>query len=194
MKNLVTSLLFGKDALLSGLIAIGIVSLIALGCTCGKNFDLANVGKTDTNKQASTTSDSSSSDDSDIADVPGKSELDSLVSETTTDFAAAITTEDFSSVYSKASSDLQSSVTEAEMKEKFSPFFSKKKQVIPILAKTLIAEPEFSPEPYIRTEQGNSILVAHGRYNTKPHPVRFEYEYVRRGGDWKLLVLKVFID
>jgi hypothetical protein len=193
MKNLIKKFLFGKDPILSGVFAIGIVSLIALGCTCGKNFDLANVGKTDSSNSSST-SDSSSSDQGEDTDLPDKRLLKALVAETTADFAAAITTEDFSSIYSKSSSDLQSSVTESEMKEKFSPFFGKKKQVIPILAKTLIAEPEFSPEPYIRTEQGNSILVAHGQYKVKPNSVRFEYEYVRRGGEWKLLVLKVFIN
>ncbi|HEV8593656.1 MAG TPA: hypothetical protein VGQ55_16235 [Pyrinomonadaceae bacterium] len=189
MKNLITSLLFGKDSLLSGLIAIGIVSLIVLGCTCGKNFDLANVGKTDTSNSSSTSD--SSSDDSEDTDLPDKRLLKALVAETTADFAAAISTEDFTSMHDKASSDFQSSYSADQMKDEFREFLKNKKVILPILAKTIALEPEYSPDPYIRTEQGLSILVVNGKYKTKPVPMNFEYEYVKRNGSFKLLKLVI---
>jgi len=47
MKHTIVAILFGKDTKFSGIIAFSVVAMIALGCTCGKNFDLANLGKTD---------------------------------------------------------------------------------------------------------------------------------------------------
>jgi len=35
--------------------------------------------------------------------------------------------------------------------------------------------------------------VVDGKYTTKPLPMKVHYEYVKRGGQWKLLILKVFI-
>ena len=36
-----------------------------------------------------------------------------------------------------------------------------------------------------------SILMADGKFNTKPLPVTFEYEYVKRDGKWKMLKLVI---
>ena len=63
--------------------------------------------------------------------------------------------------------------------------------MLPILSKATGMDPEFSPSPSLRTEKGLSILVANGKYDTKPVPMRFEYEYVKRGGQWKMLKLIV---
>jgi hypothetical protein len=77
------------------------------------------------------------------------------------------------------------------MKDTFKPFIQKKKQVLPILAKAVGIDPEYSPDPSIRTESGLSILVTEGKFATKPIPLTFEYEYVKRGGQWKLLKLVI---
>ncbi len=52
-------------------------------------------------------------------------------------------------------------------------------------------EPELSPDPYVRTENDLDILVVKGKYATKPVPMTFEYEYVKRNDEWKLLKLIV---
>jgi hypothetical protein len=188
MKSLIPKLLFGTDNRLSGVLALGIVALIAIGCTCGgKDLDLANLGK-----NANSPAANSSTDDSDTADgVPSKDLLDALVAETTADFNYAINLNDFSKMYEKASSDFKNTYTEAEFQNTFKDFVAKKRVIAPILAKAVAMDPEFSPEPSIRTEQGLDILVVNGKYATKPVPVTFEYEYVKRGGDWKLLKLIV---
>jgi hypothetical protein len=183
MKTLVSKVLFGRDNL-SGIIALCLIALIALGCTCGKNLDLSNLGK-----NANSASTSASSDDAD--GVPSKDYLDSIIAETTADFNYAITLNDFSKMYEKASTDFKHTYTEEQFKNSFKDFVSKKKVIAPILAKAVTLEPELSPEPSIRTEQGLDILVVKGKYATKPVPVTFEYEYVKRNDEWKLLKLIV---
>ena len=172
--------------MVSGLLALAIVATVALGCTCGKNFDLANIAK---NANISSTSDDN--DSSDTSEMPDDQLLKALVKETTADFALAISTEDFSKIYEKSSSDFQSTYTEQEMKDTFKPFIAKKKQVLPILAKSIALDPEYSSDPHIRTESGLSILVTDGKFNTKPLPLTFEYEYVKRDGKWKMLKLVI---
>jgi hypothetical protein len=191
MKNLATSLFLGKDARSSGLIALLIIGLIALGCTCNKEFgDLGK--KEDTNKASNTKSTTTETDDdTDTAGIPSESRLQSMVKETTADFARAIDANDFSEIYSKASSDFQSTYSEEEMKNVFKTFVEKKRLILPSLNKVDDSTADFSPAPRIRQEQGLDILVLSGKFPTKPLNVKFDYEYVRRDGEWKLLKLVV---
>ena len=184
MKTFISKALFGRDNL-SGILALCLIALIALGCTCGRNIDLSNLGK----NSNSTTANASSDDAED--GMPSKDRLDALVAETTADFNYAITTNDFSKMYEKSSFDFQNSYTEEAFKNSFKDFVSKKRVVSPILAKAVTMEPELSPKPTVRTEQGLEILVVKGKYATKPLPLTFEYEYVKRSDEWKLLKLIV---
>ncbi|MEO8572470.1 MAG: hypothetical protein ABI481_00755 [Pyrinomonadaceae bacterium] len=183
MKNFVSKVILGRDNV-SGFLALCLVALIALGCTCGKNLDLANLGKI---ANSTSTPAATNADDG----VPSKEYLDAIIAETTADFNYAITVNDFSSMYEKASSDFKSTYTEAEFKNYFQDFVKKKKVIAPILSKAVSMDPQLSPEPSIRTEQGLDILVVKGKYPTKPVPVTFEYEYVKRDDEWKLLKLVV---
>jgi hypothetical protein len=185
MTEKLTDLVFGRSSLTSGVIAMSLIAMIALGCTCGKDFDLANIAK---NANVSSTS---GDDSGDTAEMPDDRLLRALVKETTADFALAVSTDDFSQLYAKASEDFKATFTEQKLKETFRPFVEKKKQVLPILAKSVAIDPEYSPDPYVRTEKGLSILVAEGKFDTKPAQLTFEYEYVMRGGEWKLLTLKI---
>ena len=40
MRRLIKELIWGKNNFFNGMIAIGVVTAIALGCNCGKDFDL----------------------------------------------------------------------------------------------------------------------------------------------------------
>jgi hypothetical protein len=182
MKTLISRILFGKDQI-SGLIALAIILSIALGCNCGKGFDLSNLGNSSNRTVANT------SDESDTGDMPGDELLNALVRETTADFAYAISTEDFSKVHEKASSDLQSQYSADQMKDVFKTEIRNKKRLLPVLAKLVSLTPTYSPDPYIRTEQGTPILVVNGTYDVKPTKLSFEYEYVKRNGRFKLLKL-----
>ena len=123
--------------------------------------------------------------------APPDNELQSIVKETSADFANAIDTEDFSRLYDKASSDFQSTYTVDQTKTAFQSFIDKKGSVVPSLKNAASMTPAFSPAPAIRSEKGLNILVAKGEFPSKPYSVKFEYEYVWRDGGWKLLKLVV---
>jgi len=182
MKTHVANLILGTDNRLSGLIALAFVLSVALGCTCGK--DLANLG---TNSNGSAESGNTAAQDK--GDMPGDELLNALVKETTADFAYAISTEDFSKMYEKASKDLQSQYSAEQMKDVFKTEIKNKKRLLPVLAKLVSLKPTYSPDPYIRTEGDTPILVVNGSYDIEPKPLEFEYEYVKRNGRFKLLKL-----
>ena len=156
MKNLINTLLFGRDKF-SFLIALGIVCAIALGCSCGKDFDLSNIGKESNTTRTSSNSDSPFSTGDD--EIPAPSELESLVKDTTEDFAKAIDSNDFSTMRENASSDFQSQFSEQQMQDAFKQYVQNKKIVLPVLNNALTQTPTFSPAPSIRKEKGLSILV-----------------------------------
>ena len=188
MKALIAKLLFGRDKF-SGILALGIVAAIALGCACPK--ELANLAKnadsTSTSTNSSTDEPSFSTSSTDDEDMPSRGLIDAMVGETTADFNFAIVTNDFTDMYEKASPNFQATYTEKEFKDTFKQFVENKRVVGPILSKAVGMEPTYSPDPFIRTEKGNKILVVNGKYDTTPVPMTFEYEYIKRGDDWKLL-------
>ncbi|HLA94651.1 MAG TPA: hypothetical protein VK612_02935 [Pyrinomonadaceae bacterium] len=189
MKRFFNTLFFGRDSKLSGLIALGIVASIALGCNCGKTFDLENSASNSSNSSSSDNPFNTSSTDKN--GVPDDGTLKAMIKETTADFAYAIDNDDFSKIYEKASTDFKSTYSQDEMRTVFKEFVEKKRVIVPILDKTASMDPTFSPSPSIRTEKGLDILVANGKFTTKPVPVNFEYEYVKRSGEWKMLKLIV---
>lgn len=170
-------------------IAIAIISLIVLGCTCGKGIDLSELADKANTATEKKDGPFGSSDDS----MPDQAQIKSLVNETTGDFANAISDEDFSTLYSKSSPELQKSYSEEQFKNTFRDFTRQKRRFVPIFAKAIVSEPTYTKEPRFRTEQGQNILVVEGKYETKPLPVTFDYQYVKRDGKWKLLILKVYV-
>jgi hypothetical protein len=193
MKSKIYSLIFGRDARVSGALALTVVLLVALGCTCGKNFDLSNLSSNSNSSGTSSNNIFGSNDDDSSSDIPSDATLKALVKSETAAFANAIQTEDFSAIYNDASDDFKNTYSESEFKDYFKDFITKKRQVVPILTKAVSADPEFAPKPSTRTEAGNTILVLNGKYSTKPVPVTFDYEFIKRGGQWKMLVLKIFL-
>ena len=187
MNKIINNLIWGSGNRTNGLIAFAIVAFIALGCACPRNNDQSSTtGNSSSDNPFNTSTDS----DSD-SEMPGDALLKALVKETTADFAGAISTGDFSRLYNKASKDFQATYTLEQTEDVFKEFVNRKNLVGPILAKAIAMEPQFSPEPSIRTEKGLSILVTSGKYATKPVPTNFEYEYVKRDGSWKMLKLVV---
>lgn len=173
----------------NGMIALAIIALIALGCTCGKTFDLGELA----NKanETDTTKDGPFGDSKD--GMPNETLLKAIVKETTADFAYAISEGDFSKMYEKASPEFKKTYTIEQFKNSFSDFTRQRKTLLPILTRAVTSDPEYTTEPRLRTEKGQSILVIEGKYPTKPLPVTFDYEYVKRDGRWKMLILKVYI-
>lgn len=184
MKKLVREIVFGSNPVLSGLIALAVIGSIALGCNCNKDFDLANLGK-DANKSAS----NSTADAPSSGAVPSDEVIEGLVKETIAEFANAVDTKDFSELYENTSEDFQSTYTLPEVEAAFKSYTDKKSIVMPIFRKVATTDAEFTPPPGVRNEKSLSILMAKGKFATKPYGVRFDFEYVLRGGEWKLLKL-----
>lgn len=200
MKKLLENFLIGSNGKASGLIALSILLLIVLGCNC-KNLDFGKTGGNDRDDRPANTSRTSNDTDpdtyrdSDGADgsLPSDTAIDSLTQDTMEDFTKAIDTGDFSEIYRKSSMDFKASYTEEEMKNAFKIFTSQRNRVVPILKRTRGMKLETTKAPFIRSEQGLSILVVDGKFSTKPLPVRLENEYVYREGEWQLLKLIVKI-
>ena len=189
MKHIVRDILMGRSSTVNGLVALALIAAVALGCTCGKGLDLGNTSST---SNSSSTDDPYSTSTTD-SEVPGDALLKALIRETTADFAYSISEGDFSKMYEKASTDFKNTYTKDQMQDFFKDFINKKRQLLPIFLKANSMQPELSPAPSVRTESGLNILSVNGKYPTKPLPITFNYEYVNRGGNWKLLVLKVYV-
>lgn len=195
MRSILTSALFGTNPIVSGLFAVCIVALVALGCTCNRNFNLGNLvnSTAEESKNGSERNVRNDDDRDDKREVPSKEEVESLVKETISDFADAVEIGDFSDIYEKSSIDFQNTYTVDEMKEAFKSYTDQRSVVVPILRKVARSDAKFRSDPLIRKEKGLDILVAEGEFPTKPYKVRFDYEYVMRDGEWKLLKLVINI-
>lgn len=198
MKQLLREIVFGKNTKLNGLLALSVVSLIALGCTCGKNFDLSNIGKEDnTTRTSSNTADNSTStttkptytkSDASKAEMPSDAELQDMVKGTLMDFNDAVQKADFSDFHSKICKPWQKQTTPESLKTTFQGFIDKSISIASIRS----LDADFSPSPEIGREVGYKTLKLEGKYSTSPNVTKFELNYIPEGKDWKLS--KIVVD
>lgn len=189
MKLLISKILFGKSAAASGAIAMLIVLSVVLGCSCNKLFDTSK----STNTSTVSNEPFKSSNSSNESDVPSNAVVQGLVKDTISQLAGAVSSGDFSVLYSYASSDFRSTYTLDEVTRTFKAYVNKKSLVLPILEKAKSGEAKFSSPPSMRIEKGIKVLTANGKFESKPYNLRFDTEYVYRDGDWKMLKLLVKI-
>lgn len=190
MKKLISAFLFGKDARLNGLIALAVIGTFLLGCNCNKDFNLGN-SSSESNSSPTSNSrpDSTTSGDS----VPSDAVVEGLVKDTIQKFGDAVDSGDFTDLRDYASTDFQSTYSVDEMKSAFKSYTDKKSMVVPLLGKVDSLSPTFKQPASIRSEKGLKILMTEGEFKTKPYKTRFDFEYVMRGGSWKLLKLVINI-
>lgn len=203
MKNLINKLLFGKDKF-SGVLALVIVSLIALGCTCGKDFDLANIGKDETNTaRTAANSDDSNEDatdasatpsktsstkaDASTGEVPSEEQLQDLVKTTLLEFNAAVMSEDFTDFHSNICKPWQKQTSPESLKSVFQGFIDKNI----VIGSISSLDAEFSPEPTVGREVGFKTLKLKGKYPTSPRVTKFELNYIPEGKEWKLSKIEI---
>lgn len=195
MKDHCENLVTGNNSFAGGFAALFIIALVALGCTCNKGFDLSNLSSGSSNNSTDTPTNSkpSTSDEpiSTTDGAPSTSVVEGLVKETLSEFARAVDTKDFSDIYESASTDFKSTYTLDEMSRFFKSYTDKRSVVLPILKKIPATNADFSRDPSVRSEKGLKILMAAGEFKTKPYKVRFDFEYVMRDGEWKLLKLVI---
>lgn len=186
MKNLVTRVFFGANNIVSGSLALAVVLSIALGCNCTKDLDLANLAN-------SSNSAANSATPTTEAEVPSNAVVEGLVKETIEKFGDAVQTGNYSELHEYSSSNFQRTYTVEQVADGFKDYTKNKKMVGPILSKAVQLDAEFDRPPTVRKEKGSSILVASGKFKTKPYNVRFDFEYIMLGGEWKLLKLVINI-
>jgi hypothetical protein len=203
MKRVISNLVFGRGNALSGLIAFGVVALIALGCTCGKDLDLSNLGKDNSNSSHTSSNTSSSNTfggpsnssktstskaDASKAEMPADDELQAMIKETLLDFDSAVQKADFSDFYSHIAKEWQKQTSPESMKTTFQGFIDKNISIKDIGS----LDAEFSPTPSIGREVGFKTLMVEGKYPTTPRSTKFELNYIANGKDWKLS--KIVVD
>lgn len=190
--KLIKELVWGKSNLFNSIIGLGIVCAIALGCNCGKDF--GNIGKSDNSNStvSNTTSTPAKTPESTLSDtprgdVPSERDMEDLTQETLLDFNDAVQKGDFTDFHDKISSVWKSTSSPEKFNEGFKQFIDQKVDISKIEGKTAT----FDPQPTVTTKGKYKVLAASGKYDTSPLPVRFETEYIKEGGTWKLISIRI---
>lgn len=218
MKKIINEIFWGKDAKLSGFIALTIIMMIALGCTCGNldkfNEDSKNDKSSNTTVDKSSKSDSSSnsskdspfpsdnatpkkSDDSgqkksNDKDMPSDAETESLVKDLIQQFKNGVENEDFSDMRDSASNAFRKTYTAEKVNTEFDVFIKAKERVGTVLEGVDELTPEYTTPPSISVKNGYKILTANGTFATSP-TTTFNTSYVLEKGSWKMLTIEIRI-
>ncbi len=196
MKTFAASLLFGRDNRISGLIAFSVVMLIALGCTCDKQFGLGNTESDNSSRTASnstTTSNSTSTTttpskpDASTGAVPTDAQLQDMAKETVLAFNAALQSEDFTSFHRSVSKPFQKQVSPEKFKQVFQSFIDAGIDFSEIQNLTA----DFTDKPVIETTAGYKTLKLKGVYPTSPRNTKFDLKYIPENKDWKLISIEI---
>lgn len=121
---------------------------------------------------------------------PTETEAQTLVKSTMTDFASAIEKGDFKNFRENSSKEFQSQFSDEQVKTTFKSFTDQKELIVPILQEAAKMTPKFTSPPTVREENGYSVLVTNGSFETEP-ATKFTNEYVYQDGKWKLLKINV---
>jgi hypothetical protein len=187
-----------NKTLVNGAFALFIVALIALGCTCNKEWNLSNSGSESDNRTISNTSNTdekkedttkapSKKADASKGEMPADDELQYMARTTLLDFNDAIQKGDFSGFHSRLSKQWQKQISAEKFKEEFQAFIDKGVDISDISSE----KADFSPAPNIEKMGSMKMLVMKGSYDISPAPTTFELKYVPDGKEWKLFGIDV---
>ena len=192
MKKLAAELLFGKNSMFSGIVALLIVGAIALGCTCNK--ELGNLGKDDDSTTASNTSSTSEPTDAPVkkadastGQVPSSEQLQDLAKTTILDFNDALQTKDFSNFHRNISKPFQKEASPERFKQVFKAFIDAGIDFEEI--RTMQAN--FTTPSTIDKSVGGKQLKLKGNYATSPRRTNFELKYIPEEDEWKLISIEI---
>ncbi|NNE67403.1 MAG: hypothetical protein HKN33_12620 [Pyrinomonadaceae bacterium] len=183
-----------KSNLINGLLALFVISMIVLGCTCNEKDGFNWKGDDDT----TTSSNSSEKDEkdgdeddgpvkADEDEVPSTSQARKIVKKTLMDFNEAVQDKDFSDFHKKIADTWRNSSKPADFEKGFKKFIDRGVDISRIEDE----DPDFSPKPYIDKKYGKKVLFLKGEYDTKPLPVNFNLEYIVDDDEWKLVFIGV---
>lgn len=198
MKKFLNGFVNGKSSLSNGFIALVIIGLIALGCTCPKELGLDKKdSNTSTDKKTETGDDLFGDKKSDEKEnvkeeysedkVPSDKACQELAKTALLNFNDAVSSGDFSDFHESISKTWKRSSRPATFEKAFKEFIDKKINIGSIRS----TDARFSPSPEITSEKGVKSLVLIGNYDTSPRPVNFVLNFVFEGNEWKLIGIDV---
>jgi|SRR5215213_8636591 len=193
MKNLVNEIIFGKNSMVSGIIALVVISAIGLGCFCNKDKleSFTNSGSTTPSPNASPSPSPTKSytkADASKAQVPSDDEMQDIVKKTLLDFNDALQKEDFNDFHKTISKVWQGQITPEKFKESFQDFINGDTDLSPIGS----MDAKFTSPTAITKSSGVKTLETKGEYPTTPRKTEFELKYIAEGKEWKLIGLKLY--
>jgi hypothetical protein len=191
MKEIINGIVFGKNSIVSGLIALSIITAIGLGCFCNKDkFNFGNSGSSSPSPNA-TPSPSATKPytkvDASRSEIPSDDELQDIVKKTLLDFNDALQKEDFTDFHSTISKVWQKQTTPEKMKSSFQNFIDGDADLSSI--RTMSAK--FTSPAEITRSTGVKTLETKGEYPTTPNASTFSLKYIAQGKEWKLIGLEV---
>lgn len=192
MKKMMKEIIFGKNSLLSGILAISIISAIGLGCFCNKDkFDLAKNDAKDSPTPVSSPSPTATKSytkaDASKNEVPSEDEMQEIVKKTLLDFNDALQKEDFTDFHGTISKVWQKQITPEKMKTNFQSFIDGDADLSSIRSMNA----KFTTPTEITKSTGVKTLEAKGEYATSPNNSTFELKYIAEKKEWKLIGLQV---
>jgi hypothetical protein len=196
MKKLVNEILFGNNSMLSGMIALAIISAIGLGCFCNKDKfgGLTNSGSSSPTPSASPSPSPSPSPtkefkkaDASKNEIPTDDEMQEIVKRTLLDFNESLQKEDFTDFHAKISKFWQKQTSPEKLKTSFQGFIDGDADLSPIRPMTA----KFTKGPETTRSLGMKTLEVDGEYPTSPITTTFELKYIAEGKDWKLAGIQV---
>jgi len=194
MRESIKGILFGRNALLSGMIALAVVGAVALGCTCnekdGFNWGSNSSSGNSTSDEGSTPEDTKPVKKADASkgEVPEGAELDSLVKGTLLDFNNALQEEDFTDFHGKISSLWAKQITPRQLKKTFQALIDGKMDISVISG----MKPDYTSTPSVDNSERLPQLKVKGEFNTSPLKTEFDLTYIPDGDEWKLFGIEIY--
>ena len=193
MTNKLKELLKGNLA--NGLIALIIISGIALGCTCNQDDGFQWGSKDDTDQTDDRKQDDDRVEEEDVGadfeadenEVPSVVQSRALVEDTLMNFNEAVQKGDFADFRETVARRWRDNSKVSDFNKGFKEFIDKEIDISRVRNNV----PVFSPDPRIGRKYGRRVLFLKGEYETRPLPVNFNLEYIVESNRWKLVFIGV---
>lgn len=192
MRRLFNEIVFGRNPLLSALVALTVVSAVALGCTCNDKEGFQWNSSSSNSESASddrTDGESTKSEKADASkgEIPEGDELEEMVKKTLLDFDQGLKNEDFGDFYDNIAEEWQKQTSPRNLKRQFQNFIDGKADISSIQNMDM----ELDGKPKIEDVSGYEMLVVKGSFETQPRTTTFDVKYLAEGKDWKLSAISV---
>jgi hypothetical protein len=119
------------------------------------------------------------------AEIPDKSQLESMTEKSLVSFGRAVKKKDFTAFYEDIAGLWQKQTTPEKLQDAFKDFFDKE---IDLPAAIKGKQPVFNQQPTINSD---GVLIIKGYYPTTPNRIVFQLKYLNEEGEWKVVGVNV---